>query len=367
MKKIVYYLSTLLAVLLIAATGFSQSKSSIAVISVNSIKLPYENHQLTDVTRNALEKLDLYYVIDKYDQNEMAEINNIDLKNCSSKNCLTQAGEVLNADNVLTGSIESFGNKIIVKYRVIDVMTKEIERFKIMEFLDLKDQIQSMVDITLKELFSVAYDKNMATKLTQENAFENTINTPEVEKLDLSGPRMGFSVFTGKGAEILQAPENKGGYDGLPFMTQFGYQFEIKYLNEGDFQALFEILPMISGLEQGLFIPSLSFLNGLRSNKTGWEVGFGPQIILSKKASGYYVGDDFILESSGTVPEDVEVIKQTDSRGNITLGTSFIIGVGKTFKSGKLNMPLNIFYKPVKGAHQFGISFGFNTGGLSRR
>ena len=55
------------------------------------------------------------------------------------------------------------------------------------------------------------------------------------------------------------------------FVTQFGYQFETQYLNQGRVQGLFEFIPTITGLEQGLILPSMTVLHGLRDNKTGIE------------------------------------------------------------------------------------------------
>ena len=69
---------------------------------------------------------------------------------------------------------------------------------------------------------------------------------------------------------ILQARESGGGFNANPLMFQFGYQFEVQYLNQGSFQALFEFIPMITGLDQGKFLPSISVLNGMRSNISGW-------------------------------------------------------------------------------------------------
>ena len=366
------FFAGILFTLLMAGTFFTpgrvngQGKSSVAVIAINSIKMPYENQQTTDVTRNALEKLNLYYVIDKYDQMALAESNALNLDNCFARQCIVESGKMLNADYVLTGSIENFSRKIIVKYRLINTLTSDIEKFRIIEFLDLKDQLPAMVELTLRNLFEQPFDQDLFTKLTQENAFENTINTPEIEALDLSGPRMGLTVLTGVIGEVFSKPKSEGGYNALPVITQFGYQFEIKYLNEGNFQALFEIIPIISGLDQGLFIPSISVLNGLRSNKNGWEIGFGPQLIMSRKASGYLVDGDFILDTDISGPIEGSLVERVDSRGDIFVSTGFVFALGKTFKSGSLNMPVNIFYKPAKNAHQFGISFGFNTGRMRR-
>lgn len=348
--------------------GFGQTKEVIGVVSINSIKMPYSSEQLTDATRNSLEKLNLYLVVDKYDQISLAEKNQFNMENCLSKNCLSEAGRILEATQILTGSVESFGKKVIVKLRLFDMKTQEVERFKIIEFLDLKDQVQTMLDLSVRALFDLSYDQDLFTKLTMEFAFESSINTPEVPRLDLNGPRMGITFLTGEAARIFSDPKSEGGYDALPVLSQFGYQFEISYLNEGNFQALFEIIPVIVGLDQSLFIPSLNILNGLRNSKTGLEFGFGPQLTVVKKATGYYVEDGrFIIADAIATPAGYTSETRLHSKGDYKFTTNFIFAIGKSFKSGSLNLPVNIFYKPAKNAHQFGVSVGYNVSGLKKR
>ena len=55
MKKIDFFTLSQLAILLLVLCGFGQTKSRIAVISVNNLKLPHEIHQITDVCPNALQ------------------------------------------------------------------------------------------------------------------------------------------------------------------------------------------------------------------------------------------------------------------------------------------------------------------------
>ncbi len=50
-----------------------------------------------------------------------------------------------------------------------------------------------------------------------------------------------------------------------------------------------------------------------------------------------------------------------DSQGDPTFDADFVFRVGKSFKSGKLNNPINAFFKPYLGGHRFGISMGFNA------
>ena len=71
--------------------------------------------------------------------------------------------------------------------------------------------------------------------------------------------------------------------------------------------------------------------------------------------------EDFVIDGNGYDPEIHEKFVRLDSRGDYRLGSGFVLAVGKTFRSGKLNIPVNAFFIPGKRySHRFGISFGFN-------
>ena len=147
-----------------------------------------------------------------------------------------------------------------------------------------RSQVQSMISITLKKMFDVEVAQDIYDKLTKPFDYENAINTPEATKLNLNGPRMGVVLFSGEVADIYKAPKSSGGLDAVPVLFQFGYQFEVNYINEGNFQALFEFIPLITGLDQGLFIPSLTLLNGLRSSRNGLEFCFWSYVFDGQKS-----------------------------------------------------------------------------------
>lgn len=94
-------------------------------------------------------------------------------------------------------------------------------------------------------------------------------------RMNLSGPRFGVSLVKGDNANRL-----KERFDAKPIVTQFGWQFETRFLSTTDgFAGLSEWIPLVAGVEQGVFLPSLSWLIGFRSAK-GNEIGFGPNISL---------------------------------------------------------------------------------------
>ncbi|MBK7407555.1 MAG: hypothetical protein IPL49_14590 [Saprospirales bacterium] len=349
----------------------TDSRPTIAVLNIDTENLDMTPEQMGNLTRLELDKLGIYDVMDRYDVAYMVKSKGIELENCYGKICMIEVGTKLGMDKMLTGNVEQLGDVIIVNFRLIDVATGSIEKSQVLEFLDLSQQLQMMVSLTIHELFGLKVDEDILKKLTQKFDFENTLNYPETDRLRLDGPRSGIVFYTGETAKIYQSPKYEGGFDGYPVLFQFGYQFETKYLNSGNFQALFEFIPSITGLDQGRAIPSLAVLNGLRSNKIGWEFAFGPIFILVKEGKGYYDENNawHLEEEWGDYenPNPNPIVKRLDSRGKLSLASGFLFGLGKTFKSGRLNIPVNGFFIPGKSGHRFGLSVGFNASKYNRR
>ncbi|MEY5047313.1 MAG: hypothetical protein RLZZ175_672 [Bacteroidota bacterium] len=346
-----------------AFASFAQ-KSKVTVLNVDSKGINLDASQVGNLVRLELDKLDTFEVMDRYDVKYVIDKNKINIDNCYGKLCLVETGKLINADKMFTGSVELYGKTIIVTLKMIDVKKEVVEKTEIIEFLALPEEIQSMLNITVRRMFGQKEDLVLIEKLTKKNNFESAINTPNSYSLKLGGPRMGFVAFTGNQARLLSKSKDNGGYDAFPMMFQFGYQFEKQYLNEGNFQALFEFIPMVTGLDQGQFFPSFSILNGLRSNVSGWEFAFGPTFSFDKKAEVFeyngvtYVKDDF---SKSPAVSNPVYTTQSDSRGSVRLNSNFIIALGKTFKSGKMNIPVNCFFIPAKDGLKFGVSFGYNA------
>lgn len=339
------------------------SRQKLTVLNIASEGMHLSPKQAGNMLRREVAKISKYEVLDKYDVMYLINKHGLKVENCYGKICLLDVAKVIKSDKMLTGSIERFQKSITITLRLIDVKSKSVEKVEIKEYLYLPQHLKTMLTISVRKMFGLPNNKEVVASLSEPNKTENKINTPYADRLKLSGPRMGFTMFTGTTADLLALPEYEGGYDALPVMFQFGYQFETKYLNEGNFQALVEFIPMVTGIDQGLFIPSITILNGLRSNKSGWELAFGPTISLTQQAEGYYQNGNWVKLNA---TDDRSLINQNivtrlDSRGEYQINTGFVFAFGKTFRSGKLNIPVNAYVVPSKEGVRVGMSFGFNS------
>ncbi len=126
----------------------------------------------------------------------------------------------------------------------------------------------------------------------------------QLPRRHLSGPRFGFTTFTGDVADLRQSVGKEA------IMSQFGWQFEtqIRSLSDGN-QALMEWVFLVGGVEQDELNLSLSWMTGFRL-PNGLEFGVGPNISITKD--------------------------------NSDPTTSMVIAVGKTMPFGDLYVPVNL-------------------------
>lgn len=338
-------------------------KPKLTVLNIASQGMNITPSQAGSMVRRELSKVQQFEVMDKYDVMYLVDKHGLKIENCYGKICLLDVAKVLKADKMFTGSIERYQKTITITFRLIDVASQSVEKVEVMEFLYLPENLKTMVGIAVRKMFGLENNQELVASLSEKNKLANSINTPTADMLRLNGPRMGFTMFTGTLANQLEQPEHQGGFDAVPVMFQFGYQFEKQYINSGNFQALFEFIPLITGLDQGLFIPSLTIMNGLRSNKSGWEFAFGPTVSLTKQSEGYYQNGEWVRITPETDKTNITQPLQNrlDSRGDFEISAGFIFALGKTFRSGRLNIPVNAYVVPNKDGIRFGLSFGFNS------
>ena len=138
--------------------------------------------------------------------------------------------------------------------------------------------------------------------------------------VDMSGPRVGFTVLNQKSVDTLLERRD---ITVRPLITQFGWQFERRLYTNGDgVTMLTEWIPLVSGLDQGVALPSLNWLVGIRT-ASGTEFGIGP---------------------------------------NVTpLGVGLVAAAGVTVKAGALHVPFNFAIATSRSGARISVMTGFNV------
>ena len=362
LKKIIASVS--IGILFTSLQAQTVTRPKIAILNIDSKNYSFNPRTLGNMLRTEVEKLDSFEVIDRYDAEFVLKQKNMKMDSCYGKLCALEIANQLGAEKAITGNIESYGQNLSLTLRLIDVATKKIERTQVSDYLYLPDEINDMLRLSMLQLLDRSYDKELLHSISKKNNYENTINNSNKVSVSLNGPRTGFTYFFGNVGDILAMPKDKGGFNAFPLMFQFGYQYEKQYLNEGQYQALVEFFPTITGFNQNVFIPSLTIMNGFRENKHGWEIAFGPTLSLITKAYGYYdANGEWRINSEWkeSIENPYTQTQRIDSRGIPEVNAGFIIAVGKTIKSGRLNIPINAYFVPNKEGGRVGLSFGFNA------
>ncbi|GAA4440005.1 hypothetical protein GCM10023188_36780 [Pontibacter saemangeumensis] len=223
---------------------------------------------------------------------------------------LCQAQDVLTKRN---------GDELQVKVQEITPAEIKYKRYDTLE--------GPLISISKAEVFMIKYE-NGTKEVFQEEVKPATraplyrpVQVPgEQQTLKLSGPRLGFTILSGRYTDSIREDFDR---DINPFITQFGWQFETRIFTlDSGVSGLFEFVPLIGGLEQGKFLPSLSGLVGIRGAK-GFEFGVGPNVSLS--------------------------------------GAGLVLAVGTNFQSQGINFPVNFAVAPSKDGARFSLLFGFNS------
>ncbi len=352
----------ILSLVLVFTAGLLTAQlPKLAIIGFDATNTQLNQPELTELLRIEISKHGLYETVDRYEIYEALAMAEIVPSECYSKSCLTRAGEILDVQYMMSGSIDKLGESIFIRIRLLNMETKSIEKEIVKEFLNIPAKVNTMISICINEMVGKENDKVIANSLSNLESYESSINNPYYQRLNLSGPRMGYTFFSGTAAQILKAPTNEGGFNINPYMFQMGYQFEKQYLSEGKWQALVEFLPMISGVDQGLFIPSITVLNGIRNNANGLEFAIGPSINVVRRAEMFEVDGQWFKVDDVPNTENAPTEFRLNRNGTEKLTSSVVIAAGYSLRSGKLNIPINAFVIPAQDGWRYGISFGFNT------
>ncbi|MEM7509453.1 MAG: hypothetical protein AAF388_00890 [Bacteroidota bacterium] len=81
-------------------------------------------------------------------------------------------------------------------------------------------------------------------------------------------------------------------------------------------------------------------------------------------SEGYFDGEgnwQLTQEWEGDLADRPSLSKQIDKRGTPEFFSRWVWSVGKTFRSGYLNIPVNVYASPHKEDWMVGLSVGFNV------
>jgi len=177
------------------------------------------------------------------------------------------------------------------------------------------------MEVTMRAACFVVLFLSVGGPLGAQTLTPVTTPPPPAKTVSLSGPRFGFTSLSDGVVEKL----HERSIDIRPAITQFGWQFEKEfYSKEGGLAAVNEWVVLLGGLEQGVVLPSVSWLVGLRTSG-GAEFGIGPNVTPA--------------------------------------GVALAFAAGVTFRSGVLNVPVNFAVVPSKAGMRVSMLTGFNMRG----
>ena len=140
---------------------------------------------------------------------------------------------------------------------------------------------------------------------------------PIAKTVSLAGPRFGFTMLNDDIIEKLHERD----IDVHSPISQFGWQFEREFYSKQEGPTVLnEWVLLLGGLDQGVAIPSLSWLVGMRT-KEGAEFGIGPNITPG--------------------------------------GVALAVAAGVTFRAGVVNVPMNFAVVPSKYGTRVSVLTGF--------
>jgi hypothetical protein len=138
------------------------------------------------------------------------------------------------------------------------------------------------------------------------------------EEMSLSGPRFGVTFLS----DGVRGKLAERGIDVGYSISQFGWQKEKRFLSSPTgWTGVHEFVLLVGGVDQGVFLPSVNWLIGARTSN-GVEFAAGPNVTAA--------------------------------------GVALAIAGGVTFRTGNLNIPVNMAIVPSKEGQRISMLVGFN-------
>jgi hypothetical protein len=148
-------------------------------------------------------------------------------------------------------------------------------------------------------------------------ALSQTYVPPPLRIVGLSGPRFGATVLD---RGVLDRLEERA-ITVRPVISQFGWQLEKQFFSASSgLTALNEWVLLVGGLEQGVALPSATWMVGIRTS-SGTEFGVGPNITPA--------------------------------------GLALALAAGITYRAGPVNVPINFAMVPSAAGVRVTVLTGF--------
>ena len=144
------------------------------------------------------------------------------------------------------------------------------------------------------------------------------VDTSEIKR---SGPRYGVIWLSPSLVDSISAHNKHQSVNGTT--SVFGWDFQTQLLrNPHGAAPITDIVLGVAGLDQGLILPSATWLVGMRT-QDDFEIGIGPNVSLA--------------------------------------GAALALTVGRTFHSGQLNIPFDVAWVSSKIGQRVSLTTGFNV------
>ena len=170
---------------------------------------------------------------------------------------------------------------------------------------------------TVKRLFVIAAG---ILVISSSEAYAQAASQQPVDTIRLSGPRAGVTFLSESVRDHAREDFNQ---ELNPVISQFGWQWEKQFMSsDTGATAVTEWVLMFGGADQGVFIPSLTWLLGMRT-VGGIELAAGPNLS--------------------------------------PMGMGVAIAGGVTLRAGNLNVPLNLAVVPSASGARISFLMGFNA------
>jgi hypothetical protein len=234
---------------------------------------------------------------------------------------------------IVFSTVAVFAQDVIVKKsgEELNVLVKEITTTEV-KYKRFDNPDGPLISILKQDVFIIRYQNGTVEKIgtspmvkpgekaetEQVHPAQPNGSSPVIRPINLSGPRLGVTLVGPGKARNMLADE----FNAQPVLTLFGWQFETQFftLDDGT-TGIFEFVPMVAGLEQGLFLPTASAIIGMRNAK-GFELGIGPNLSLS--------------------------------------GAAMVFAAGINFQSSQINFPVNFVVVTSPAGIRYSVVFGFN-------